>query len=217
MAFPTVVGRSGNAGSGFPITPTLPTGSIGDLVVIAHTTNSNSTVTTTAGTGWNKLGQITGATGAPTTAVFWKILDGVGDTPTLSFHDARWSYTVQRISGAAGVSGSSSRATSTNSNPASHNPGLGAKDFLWLALRGAVNNTSPTAYPSGYSNGQNFTGVLSSRTNSQSCERERNAASEDPGVFTSVSAAWCCWTLAIEPAGGGDPVRTPRSYAIFIG
>jgi hypothetical protein len=130
----------------------------------------------------------------------YRIADGSeGATITVTTSGALTSshttYRIDTFSGNAPVAGTTATATSTNANPPSLTPSWGAKDTLWIAVAG-VSGSAPSAAPA------NYTNLLTAATPTTlgSARRELNAATEDPGVFTSANDQWAANTIAVEPA-----------------
>lgn len=104
---------------------------------------------------------------------------------------------------------------STDPNPPSITPTGGSKDYLFEAE--AVTDgedftwTAPTSYTDQLTTNTGIGGASSTNCSVASARRALTAASEDPGVYTHVSAHWCAQTVAIHPAAGGTLFQ--RSFA----
>ena len=108
MTFPVYQSRSNSSGTptgtSFPVT--LPSGATtGDLVLVIFTTafSTTSTASITSGTGWTFVGPRrggSGGTGYPGVYYGWKILDGSGDTPTITTSASGARHDVWAASGA---------------------------------------------------------------------------------------------------------------------
>lgn len=159
----------------------------------------------------------------------WKILDGSeggGMEVTMPVKAEKGAWIAWNIRGydpaqppewATWVTG-----TSTTPAPGNCTPTGGAKDYLWIAGCWQTgeeddDDTWATA-PIGYGNlTQCSSGTDSfpaSNCQVAAAEREWNAASEDPGVFTlTQSLFWEAVTIAIHPGTGGPPVDPPAGDA----
>lgn len=217
MAFPVVNGRSGGlkdtASTTSPVT--LPSGVVvGELLVVFIAWRGSGSPTATAG--WTLLG--TRYDNTTSLAVFYKTATG-SDALTVTHASSRSSHLSYRISGFAGISGTSAASAGGGANagdPPNHTPSGGAKDYLWLAAIGRGGVLTAPGVPTGYSNLQSRNTAASQGASTHCAELALNAASENPSPFTGTSTNSSLWTVAIEPAGGGGPARTPRSYAMFI-
>lgn len=179
---------------------TLPAGvQPGEMLVVAFSCDDNHTISIGAGTGWTMLSSINNSVGTPCAAIFWKIADG-SDSLTVATDTADLSTHVSfRISGAAALTGTGlDGGTSINSNPPPHTPPNGSKKYLWIVTRHGDSTAVATAAPAGYSN-LTTVAVTSTFASTSTAERQLEAASEDPGPFTSVNEQWICFTLAVEP------------------
>lgn len=114
---------------------------------------------------------------------------------------------------AATTSGDSSSA-----DPPNLTPSWGADDTLWLAIAAnTANGTggSFTAAPTNYTGFQNNSASSGgSITDVASSTRQLNAASENPGTFTTASNRfWASATLAVRPAASGG--ATPHNLTLL--
>jgi hypothetical protein len=92
--------------------------------------------------------------------------------------------------------------SSDSPDPPSLTPAGGTKDYLWIAAAGFTGSSSneATAAPTDYSNLQT---IGDFDTGIGTAERELNASSEDPGVFTwNESNPWTAMTVAVYPESG---------------
>lgn len=204
--FPTVAGtRTGalyeNATS-HPIDLPLNI-TAGEMLVVVFSVDGDPDVTVNtgiSGNNWTKLGQAINGT-AVVGAIFWKIAEG-NDVLTLTTSNTqRNSYISYRIRDAISISGTSANGSSTDSNPPNHVAPNGTNNYLWIATRSGDDLVVATAAPTNYSNmftiGSGAGGSGGATTNT--AIRSLNAASEDPGTFTSASEQWVSYTLAIQP------------------
>lgn len=202
MAFPVVAaritGRTNNTNTTTHAI-TLPAGVVaGNLLVVVFSTDGNPTVTAQQA-GWTLLSQASNGT-VVTGAVFWKVATG-SDALTLTTSAAEASsHASFRITGGDAPTGTSAVATSTNTNPPSHTPPNGTRDYLWIVTRAADSTNVATAAPTNYTNLQTQAAQGTNGASTNTAERSLNAAGTDPGTFTSgTSIAWQSWTLAIPP------------------
>ena len=109
----------------------------------------------------------------------------------------RGSWIVYRISGAANIAISTVvKNTNANPDPGPLTSGFGAVNTLWIAAYGG--SQSATAFPASYTAGHT---AISGSSRVASAQRNLNATSENPGIFTtSPSGDWVAWTIAIAPA-----------------
>ena len=211
MAFPTPVERSnGVTASGtshaIPMHATVNAGE-GLLVLLRSLLDFNSTPS-----GWSELHEYT--PGSMRTAAYYKVADGTegGTSPawgTATSGAVR--YQVIRIAGVHASSVPESAVADLGNtefpNPASLSPSFGDEDILWILQLGAGNSVTIDALPTNYGNAHGANTMWS-------CDRQVNAATEDPGTFNlNIGTAYCVvHTIAIRPAaaggGGGQPPRT---------
>lgn len=204
-AFPVVEarssGRDASAVTTHPIT--MPSGiQVGDLILV-HFANGGSsgaqTVSVASGTGWSIMDQDVFDTSG-VSAVFHKIADGSDALSIGTTVSARCGYVVLRISGAGTVTGAGAASTSASPNPPSHSPVGGSKKYLWVA---SVYSRGPANYTADPTNYDPLTqsGNVGSTPNVGTSERQLEAASEDPGAFTTGGLdTYYVRTLAIAPA-----------------
>jgi len=200
--FPTVqtrqTGQDASAVSTHPIT--IPTGvQPGDLILVAFVINGTATVSIASGTNWSIFDQ--DVSGSATHAILHKVADGSDALSIGTTISGRGAYAALRISGAAGtVSGDGVGATFTTSpNPPNHAPAGGSKKYLWVATTSVGSPRNISAAPSNYVNLQS-SGNVASTPNVATAERTLQAASEDPGAFTTQQDSYYSRTLAIAPA-----------------
>lgn len=209
MAFPSVAGR-GTSGALASLTshsvtmPAAATTARGVLVIF--TADSGPTVTTSS-SGWTRLDGIAGATMGST--VFYKrpgiTLSSL--TVSLSFAE-EGTYIVLAIDGAEPTENPSLAGlavTGSNTNPPNLAPSGGTRDYLWIAVRSGEAAVVATAAPASFTNLTSATGG-SSGASTSTAERQLNAASLDPGAFTSASEDCVAWTIAIPPGSSDQSV-----------
>lgn len=199
---PAKVNESGNTTS---LGPANASGYVaGDALFAICAQDGTGTLSTTS-TGWVKLGQVTNAANTFTIAAFYKKSAAGPGSDTLdvaSTTSERGTLIVQPIAGqdpatdaymSTGASGSGN-----GGDPDSLNPGVGAKDFLWIAAACNGGTSIATSAPTNYFG---LTGQVASTSSASSwlAFRNLNAASEDPGTFGG-SFNWTAFTSAIPPA-----------------
>lgn len=220
MTFPVVEGRSKTSYPGPTATTshviTLPSGIVaGELLfVVAHTDDLASASGMSASAGWTEVCDVAN-TNYHRLAAYSKIAEGSDSlTITLSTSSERLNYICWRISGARAVyaSGTTGTGSSTAHDPPNCTPGVGTKDFLWIAVAGELSATDMTysSFSSGYGNTNNMAALTRSGTVTHllgSCEKEANGSSENPGAFTATTSSYyIAKTFAIEPSSGVNPL-----------
>lgn len=221
MTFPVVqttntgVNESANATSH---TVNLPASiAAGDLLlIIAEFLSNPGTVSVT---GWTFI-----QTDANGTAIFvsylWKLATGSeGATATLTTSNSvHGNYISYRISGWDGVTapatGTATTGSSSNPDPPSLTPSWGAQDTLWIPVEGHANTAAITTAPT------NYTNLITISVNSSSvssAQRQLNAATENPGTFTSSGTpnTWVAQTIAIKPPASANYPLTEFGYNDF--
>jgi hypothetical protein len=207
MAFPTVATRSSGGTSAANTTShpiTLPSGIVaGDLLLCVFSVDGQPTCSPSAG--WAKLGQATQGT-AVTGAVFWRHATGADALTVTTSASEQSTHIVLRITGGGIPTGASAAGSSTNSNPPNLADAVTA-DYLWVATRSADSTNVASAAPASFGNLQSQTASGTGGASTNTAERNLNAASLDPGTFTSTNTTWVSWTIAI-PTGTTLPSRT---------
>lgn len=218
MTFPVVEGRSKTSYPGPTASTshavTLPSGIVAGelLLVIAHTDGAITSMS--ASSGWTELFD-SAYSPFHCMAAYWKIAEG-SDSLTISFTGGseRINYCCWRISGARAVhaSGTTQTGASTAHDPPTCAPGVGTKDFLWIAVAGelSVSDTAYSSFSSGYGNTNNMAALTRSGAAVHllgSCEKTANGSSENPGYFTAATNSYyIAQTFAIEPSSGVNPL-----------
>lgn len=223
MTFPVVESRSKTSYPGPTASSshvvTMPSGIVaGDLLLCLALTDDLTITGMSESSGyWAELFDVSYAN-LHRLAAFWKLASG-SDSLTITFSGGseRIAYICWRISGARAVYASSATATGTSDYPDPPNcaPGIGTKDFLWIASAGylSAGTTAYSAFPSGYSNTNDMATSTRSGTIVHllgTCEKTANGSSENPGTFSghvgAPSENWIAKTLAIEPSSGVNPI-----------
>ena len=207
MAFPVVQTRSTTF-------QTLPSGvAAGDLLVCVLSTRHTGTGALLTATGWTKVSQTDRATFNQT--IFYRVATGSDafartTTGTITHQET----IILRISGAAGtVSGTGTQTTTGAVDPPLHTPAGGAADFLWIASgMGSATSGPPwrvfTVGPTSYGNLTTVPQTVGSGGfGHATAERNLNAASENPGTFTTDvnTGNWIAYTLSVPPGGAPAP------------
>jgi hypothetical protein len=196
VAFPTVTNSANTTStSSASLALTMPASIVAGRLLLAVSASSVNEAATTAMTGWTKLAATQKASGAGTLAAFAKIAAG-SDTGTVTGSTAARSITTYQIDAWSGVLADIqlSIVDVATLDPPSVTPGFGALDYLWLAAvrNGAAITAAPTNYGTLVTAG--------SATVVGSAQRNLNASSEDPGVFTgTVATSPVTATIAIKP------------------
>lgn len=218
MTFPTVEGRAVGASAAANVTShaiTLPlSGSaIGDLLVVAFSSDANETTAVLSGSNWLKAAEAVNGT-ACTGAIYTKRCQTTSEALVLQTTTEQTSHISWRIRGASGAVVVATAATGTNNStdPPSCDPARGARDFLWIATRHGDAAVCATAAPANYSSFTVSSGPGSSGATTASAERALNAATENPGTFTCNSEDWVSFTIAIVPTA--DVAASDKLYTV---
>lgn len=195
--FPQVLGRSAKRiPSGTSHAATMPTNiAAGEQLIMIVSCGGNQTITAS---GWTKVAQVTDGTNSVSLALFYK--EAVGsDTATIQFSSAqRGTYQIMRIKDGGVPTWTTATGNSTNPNPPLHTPAAGSAKYLWLAVASWNSAPSPiTAYPTDYGSGILVSSEIFSGSSQVVTERYLEAASQDPGVFTSGTEQWIASTISI--------------------
>lgn len=204
---------SDNTGSVSSHPVNLPSGiTAGDLLLLFVAINSNPTVTDPST--WTPL---VSAVNSDTFRIYAKIASGSeGSTVTVGLNsNQRVAAVAYRITGARnGVTSSeiavSSAVTGSSAtpDPPSLTPSWGSAENLWIAVTFASDSSFTfSSYPTNYSLGQNNVqpGAAGNSSAVSVAARLLTGTSEDPGVFTTVTARTrSTYTLAVRPAAAGS-------------
>lgn len=202
LAFPSVNGTrtTGQTSSGTTHNISLPSGIIAGELLVVFLRSINDDLG--GASGWTKfLNDVNGGgTGVRLTG-YWKIAAG-SDPLTVTTSSNRVMHTIAfRISGhhpTFPVYQATDKTESLvgNADPPNLDPGVGALDFLWIALSAVGASSGTPAAPTNYSN----LTIVTPSSFFYSAERTLNAASENPGAFTGGTQSWVSGTVAIRPA-----------------
>lgn len=232
MAFPSVAGvtETGFTSAGDPLVPFTQT--TGDLVLIFLGLTSPQSITLSDS--FTNL-----SNGGFNLHVFYKVLDGseggnVQVTLGTNVKAAAVAYNITGhhttltpayISSVNGV-GPGSGAP----NPPTVSPGLGALDFLFIAgyclygVEEADDDTWANGAPTDYTNLRQVTsgtgGAASTNCMVATAERQLNAESENPGLFSApdTDSSWTTYSVAVRPAQAAASLLIPaRGFNHLIG
>ena len=213
--FPTVVATNSTSeqtsNSATP-TITLPSGIAAGDLVIAFLAQDACACTATWPGSWVEL--VEQGNGSSNSFHAAYLIASGGETtvvPTLSVAE-RSQYMSIRISAASwhGVTppevAAAVTANSANPNSGSLTPSWGAEDTLWITAFGIDDPDNPvlpvTAWPTNYTDNNLENGTLDASTSGVViATRELNAATENPGAFTTTANdTWVASTIAVRPA-----------------
>ena len=220
MAFPVVESSAAyNAGTAAATTHAVPlpaTITAGSLLLMVGRAGVVGAVTLPAG--WTVVND---SSDASDDVSFWAYRDTLaagtedGSTITVTHGSGKLAAITYSITGAENPATQAPQAstvavgTGSNPGPTIRTPTGGAKDYLWIAvgLADGEHTSPPTTIPVNYGNsvGANTGtgGVAGTNARVYSATRNLNAASEDPGTWTTdvaVNTGWTAWTIAIHPA-----------------
>ena len=216
MAFPVVESKVGTGRTAAETTSpiTYPaTISAGALLICIFRSAAAGAIGWAAG--WNELVEDSSDASDDVTAIAWRaaVGDEDGTTFNVTHGSGKATAIVYSIIGAAPPAvqppqlSTVAVGTRVSPNPTTCTPTGGAKDYLWLWLGGWENEQTspPTGTPLNYINpigaSTGTVGVVALNCRVASAQRNLNAASEDPPLWTiSVSDDWSAWTMAIHPA-----------------
>lgn len=164
---------------------TLPAGiNAGDLLIAWFAPRQTMT---TPPAGWSELHN------APYHYhyVYYKVADGTEGGTNITWIVSASSNSCGNLYRITNYQGTPESAQSASDNPPSLTPSWGAFDTLWIAeVNNVVGNRRATVAPANYGNlSTNLANTaLATDTHLSTADRNLNAASEDPGVFTFNSS-----------------------------
>ena len=220
MGFPAVVTTNTTADSAATTSHTvnLPaTIQNGDLLVLFLATVTTSPGTTTA-TGWTFLAVAANGTSAFLQVGYKHAVGTEGATVTVATTGSmRGAWISYRISandyGAAPPQGTAATGSSTNPPPPALTPAWGAWDTLWIVCTARASATVATVAPAGFSG---LLTIAAGTNSNQTAWLASRTATETPGSFTAVTAAWVTQTVAVKPVAnplpGGDIESTAGGF-----
>jgi hypothetical protein len=123
-------------------------------------------------------------------------------------------YHIYRITGYQGVPVIAAASLGfSQPDPPNLTTGFGAVDTLWLACCFFGNvGASISAYSANYTNGSADVTASGNPGTVGTCRRNLNAASENPGAFTTNISPW----MAAATIGIQGLTATPRSMAAIV-
>jgi len=221
MTFPTMAETSGSLGSSASQSVPLPACSVGDLLIVyANVAGDAPDQTWTFDSSTSKFTIVT--SGKQVFDSFWSgyriVQTGdsvVGATGTLTVGFGGGSYPLQYIvhrftswHGTTPPEGAAVSAAGNNyCNPPAITPSWGAADTSWFAVYGRWNRFI-TGNPSGYTTTSEPAnqGLISTR-------KDLNAASEDPGNFTTDAGTYgFAVTMAVRPFAAASTIKGMPIY-----
>lgn len=112
--------------------------------------------------------------------------------------------------------------TGANADSTIVTPTGGAKDYMWMVTLGLDSETATATQPTGYdgtrmqSANSGTGGAVATNCMVWMTFRTANAASEDPGAWTSSAPAngWTAWTVAIPPPTVATFIEAPALQAL---
>lgn len=192
-------------------TVTLPSGiASGDLLLIFFSCDGDGTpITWPSGANDAFTEIVAAANGSDVTlAVAYRKANGSepSTVEVVTNTSQRSAHASYRITGAedpatqAPEASSSATGGDDSPNPASLSPTGGIKDYLWIASQGHDRDRTTDAFPTSYAGGISTQGSGANSAGVGCAERDRNIATEDPGVFTiSTADQWVAFTIAVHP------------------
>lgn len=175
--------------------------------------------------GWNELIDLDSNVGL---GVAWR--EAVGDEDGSTFDvtvttGQSGAHIIYRITGAEDPDTQAPEVTSFQDSGFTHNPPAntptgGSKEYLWIAVS-CMNNAegaSFTIFPSGYGNTGTVdtVGTGSGNVAIAYCDRTNEAASEDPGTFTTdISVNGQNITIAIHPGADTSIVKDVDTHVLI--
>jgi hypothetical protein len=168
----------------------------------------------------------------------WKdaLAAGTEDGTNVSFAHGTFKMAAVSVS----ITGAADPATRTPENsaatfgagasqtpdPAACTPTGGAKDYLWWAFMGCsgestLSKTAPTNYNDRADCSSGTGSTVDTNVQIKAGDRQLNAASEDPGAFSTISSSitgWAAFTVAVHPAAAATPsiAWQPAPSSIYL-
>lgn len=227
LAFPTVAGETGDIRLTSSTTQNviLPTPiDAGDLLLIFLATDGAPTYTWPSG--WNQAGNNLFSVASGTAVKMegkQRVADGSEDGGTVAVTTSAseaMAYVTVRITGWHGTTPAEAATASntTKPDPPSLNPtGWDAEDTLWFCVgctdTGGTDNDDISAISANYTLVDTLqnSGTDAGGVNLGVGRRNLNAASEDPGVYTTATNEdTCAATVAVRPAAAAAGFVRPK-------
>lgn len=222
MAFPQVASTAFDADTGDTTThdATIPSGTAsGDLLIMLaglYWPTDEPSVTGMP-SGWTQLAS-DAETGKAKAEVWYKISDGTETDFTYGSDGVSTACKTRmlRITDWHGTTPPEEAGTNgpfdAQPDPPSLTPSWGAEDTLWIVFA-SVDSGRFTAWPTNYSDNQHEDDFGSTFAGVASATRELNAASEDPGEFTTDNnGGWGAQTIAVRPAGAAADTGEANAF-----
>lgn len=193
---------------------TLPTATTGNLITVFFASDGGPTITintSASGNNWSLTAQRDQG-GTITGVIAYKVAEG-SDALTLTTSNAQRTSAVSiEWSGASGTLDASSSegagGSTADSDPPSHTPAGGSKEYMWVAFRAGDGTIVASAQPTGYSTLISQSHSFGAGASTDVAYLLKTASVEDPGAFTSAAEQWVAFTAAIYPTEG-TPTPTP--------
>lgn len=208
MAFPTVDARTSSeqATNASSFTVELGSPTAGELIVAIISIDTLASVSTTweidksvSGNDW-WAAAVLGSTSSVVGMVAIKVATG-SDALKIAYGNGdseQASAITFRISGHGGYAAVSSAAgNSTNGDPPNVAISGSAQDCLFIAALCTDAQVVASAAPSSYGNLTTKTATNSGGVSVSVADRNLNATSDNPGVFTNTTEQWVAFTIAI--------------------
>lgn len=119
--------------------------------------------------------------------------------------DDQVSGILLRIDGHTGTPDSTStEGNSSSMDFASHSPGAGSNEYLWLACGAVDSGVAVSTDPTGYTEDANSPQIETGQTTAYLASKVATAASDDPSAVTLASSTrWIPFTAAVQSAAAG--------------
>lgn len=205
--FPVITNRAYTRFVGSSNVINLPSGDIGDLILVLIASDSNSTSELTyTTTRWTKVEQANSGTETVRGLLVYKVATG-SDSLTLGISSPKYGTAIAlRIKnfietdyiGVASAGGDSTNADSPNLDMTDENK------YLWISavMRDLSTNSENkvSSQPTNYLDFEYLTpSTVTAGADIAISTRHLTATSENPGAFTSDSEQWAAFTIAIKP------------------
>ena len=187
-----------------------PSGAVaGQLVIVLHSRDGYSGTTGTSTPGWAVLDSAARSFGDTLTVLHG--IDGSVTWPLVLTHPSEQrTWHVLLIDGADSTPYISSATTGSQNDlidPAELAPGLGVRDYLWIAVADTNHGARAIgAAPPGYEGFESTAVGTGSGTTVAHAYRTSSAVSEDPGSFPSPGSTYVWVAFTIGVAGADAPV-----------
>jgi hypothetical protein len=176
----------------------------GDTLIILITLDSTPTLTTPSG--WSLLTPV--GSNLDVLGIYTRVSDGTEGGTTVnvaSSNSQEGCAQAWRIANGSTVfSTTMTTGSSTTPDPPNLAPGIGTRDFLWIAAMCCDNDSAGTitSFPTNYASNQTDTVTSAGSATLPTlgaAARTLTASSENPGTFTIASDGWVAATVAVAP------------------